>query len=656
MVEANGQPPRKIIAVIMSKPSRHYQTGILSGIYSTAFKHNCNVAVFGSTNPRDSEMAQYGEMSIYRIINYDKLAGVIYIPDTIIYAKRDEVITKPFLKAVKEKHIPAVTIDLKFDGIPCYWCDDTPVVEAMVSHLIEVHGCKDIAYMTGKEGHPHSIARLEGFRRAMREHGLEIQPNREYYGDFWYTSGEPFCDFITSAPNGMPEAIVCGCGPMAESVYKGLQRRGYRIPGDVKLAGFEEAKSRAPFISSTNRRTDSVGVAACEGLFKMINGEVIPENTRVSSNIIHNFQLTCGCVAADDFDILELCGADIDTGTTYSSEYNTMKDGLTSKTTSEDLMWCMDYFTYFLGNFKGFYLCMCDGWHDPVRSLDESRKTTEFTPEMVVYYQRYYDAQGEFFRYVGDRDRFSLDEMFPMLSYGRDEPMAYVMRAIHFQERVFGYAVITFGDRLQTPIENFDFWINDISTSIESLRRLNNARYLYSKVQLDAITDGMTGLYNRNGFNAMFSKMLEQAEQSGLDTAVVLGDLNGLKYVNDTFGHIEGDEIIKTGARTINECSITGAVCENNFRIGGDEFVKVAYGCFTDQNIADFLEDVKKHLQNYNDISNKPYKVNIPIGVKLCRAGEPRSNPDALLSEADKIMYSEKIRIKTALGMDPHKR
>lgn len=655
MVEANDLPQRKIIAVIMSKPSKHYQTGLLKGIYSVAFKHNCNVAVFGSTNPRDSESAHDGEMSIYKLINYDKLAGVIYVPDTVIYEKRDEIITEPFLRAVREKNVPAVTIDLKYDGIPCYLCDDTSVVKAMVSHMIEAHGCRDIAYMTGKKGHPHAAARLNGFREAMREHGLEIQPNREYYGDFWYTSGEAFCDFVTSAPNGMPEAIVCGCGPMAESVYKGLRKRGYSIPRDIKLAGFEEAVPRAPFISSTNRRTDSVGKAACEGLFKLINGESVPESIQVSSQIICNFQLTCGCVLADDYDILELCGADIDAGSTYFSEYNTMKDGLTSMTSTDEMLWCLDYFSYYLRNFKGLYLCMCDGWNDPVHSLDESRKTKCFTPEMVIYYKHYYDAQGELHRSVGDQERFSAEDMFPLLTYGKDEPMAYVLRAIHFQDRVFGYAAITFGDRLQTPVEDFDYWINDISTSIESLRRLNNARYLYSKVQLDAITDGMTGLYNRNGFNAMFSKMLEQAEKSGLDTAVILADLNGLKYVNDTFGHVEGDEIIKTAARAMSECSIPGAVSENNFRIGGDEFVKVAYGHLSDRDVADFRSSLEKYLENYNSTTVKPYKVYIPIGVKLCRPGEPR-NPDALLSEADKLMYSEKLRIKTKLGIAPDER
>ena len=653
---ANEAPKRKVIGVIMSKPSLPYQTGILKGIYSVAFAHNCNVAVFGSAHPRDDEPSHTGEMSMYRFINYDKLAGVIYIPDAVMYSKRDEVITEPFLKTVREKHIPAVTIDQLYDGIPGYMCNDKPVVKSMISHMIEVHGCKDIAYLSGTAGHPHSVARMEAFREAMEEHGLEVQPNREYFGDFWYTCGEPFCDFLTSAPNGMPEAVVCANGAMAESVYRELKKRGYHIPRDIKLASFEEADSAAPFITSTNRSTSSVGRAACEGLFKVIEGESVPEVTHVDSDVTDNFQITCGCSTADDFDLLEMCrNTQKETSTSFFSEYNTMRDSMVAISTIDDMLWCMDFYTFYLEDFKGFYLCMCDGWNDPKLLMDEKQKTTDFTPEMILYYTRYYDSKGELQKEVGDQGRFPREDMFPLLTDGEGEPKAYVMRSVHFQERLFGLAAITYGDRLQTPIDIFDHWLNDFAMTLEAWRRLSSARFLYSKMQLDAITDEMTGLFNRNGFNNMFPRMLKHAQNAKMNVAVILGDLNGLKYVNDTFGHGEGDEIIKTAANAMKKCEVPGADTENNFRIGGDEYVKVVYGHITEKDIETFRNNMREYLEKYNSTSGKPYKVYIPLGVKFC-SGEEARNPDTLLSEADKLMYDEKVRIKTELGIDPDAR
>lgn len=114
-----------------------------------------------------------------------------------------------------------------------------------------------------------------------------------------------------------------------------------------------------------------------------------------------------------------------------------MKDGLTSMTNADEMLWCLDYFSYFLRDLKGLYLCMCSNWNDPVCSLDENRKTTGFTPEMIMYYKHYYDAQGELHQNVGNQERLPTEDMFPLLTHGRDEPMAYVLRAIHFQDRVF---------------------------------------------------------------------------------------------------------------------------------------------------------------------------------------------------------------------------
>lgn len=651
----NSGKKRKTIGVIMSKPSKIFQTCLLSGIYESAFEHDCNVVVFSTTNPRSDALYHNGELSIFSLINYDKLAGVIYIPDTIIYNQRDNVITKRFLKIVKEKNIPAVTIDIKYEGVPCIACDDSPAIRKMVDHFIEEHDCSDIAFMTGREGHPIAEARLNAFRDSMEEHGLVVGSHREFYGDFWYNAGEDFVDFITEDGTPLPEAIVCAGGPMMESVYAALKKRGVRIPTDVRIGGLEEYVPRAPFLSTVVRQPSTVGKAACDNLFKISRGEKVPMEMYEPVDIAENYQISCGCAHSDEFDLLKLCGTDADLGDVYFSEYNTMKESLISKNNAEEMMWCLDNYTYFLKNFQGLYLCMCEDWNDPSGSLDDVSHHRNFTDKMVMFYKREMDEDGNPHTQVGNILTFDSKDIFPLLDKGDGEPMAYVLRALHFEDRVFGYVAITFGDWKQTPNENFDYWINDVSDALESVRRLNHSRYLYVKVQQDAITDMMTTLYNRNGFNSMFPKMMEQAARVGLDIAVAVGDLNNLKEVNDTYGHIEGDEMIKTAAKTISTVKIAGALSENNFRIGGDEFVKVVIGKFTENSDKKFEEDVTAYLKEYNKNSGKPYTVRVPVGVCICRAGET-STSDKLLSGADKLMYEKKLRIKQEMGVKPEAR
>lgn len=637
----------------MSKPSKIYQTCLLNGIYESAFEHNCNVVVFATTYPRSDIPYHNGELSIFDLVNYDKLAGVIYVPDTVIYNERENVITKPFLNAVKEKHIPAVTIDYKYEGVPCIFCDDGPAIKKMVDHLVEEHSCSDIAFMTGHEGHPIAEARLNAFREAMEDHGLVINPKREFYGDFWYNAGNDFINYITEGGSELPDAIICAAGPMTESTYAALRKRGIRIPADIKLGGFEEYVPRAPFLSTVDRQPSEVGKKACNDLFKIMAGEKVPSESHIAYEIVENYQMSCGCVKAEDYDILSLCGTDADLGELYCSEFNTIKESLISKNSAEEMMWTLDNYTYFLKNFQGLYLCMCDDWNDPQTSHDDSSMHRTFTDNLVLFYKRTHDDEGVPHTQVGNIQRFSSKDIFPFPD--DDKPMAYVLRALHFEDRVFGYVAITFGDWKQTPNDNFDYWINDVSNALESQRRLNHSRYLYYRVQQDAVTDLMTGLYNRNGFNAMFPKMMEQAARVGLDIAVAMGDLNNLKQVNDTYGHMEGDEMIKTAAKTISTVKIEGALSENNFRIGGDEFVKIVIGKFSDECDKKFMDNVTAYLKEYNKSSGKPYIVRVPVGVSICKAGDT-ATADKLLSAADELMYEKKIKIKKEMGVVPERR
>ncbi len=646
---------RKIIGVILSKPSKQYQAGLLKGIYEVAFANNYNVVVFATSHPRGDNLSKLGELSIYSLINYDKLAGIIYIPDIIIFDQRDEIITDPLLKAAREKNIPLVTIDYKYESVPCYYCNDGEVVKAMVNHMIEVHGCKDIAYMTGVKGHPHATARLAAYREAMEAHGIPVDEDRIYYGDFWYNKGREVVDSLLSSEKGLPEAICCACGQMAESVYSACVERGIHIPRDMKLAGFEEAVGRAPFISTTNRQTTSVGRAACEGLFSLIEKGTAPSLSYISCDTIKNFAMTCGCVEGDDYDILSLKGDDIDCGMSYYSEYNTLSEDLTSVANTDDLMWTIDNNTYYLGEFEGVYICLCDGWDDPKISLEEDHNQNGFTQKMEMRYFRKYDKKRVAEKYVGNEITFDKNEIFPLLTNGDGEPSAYVLRSLHFRDRVFGFLAITYRNRLEAPNENFDYWINDISTAIEAQRRLNNVRALYDQVQKDAVTDKMTELYNRNAFNKMLPDLLKNAKRDEIDAVVVLGDLNGLKSVNDTYGHNEGDELIKTAAEAISSVSIPGADNEKNFRIGGDEFVKVAVGHLNENLLEQMRSDLNKYLDEYNKTSDKPYKVSMPVGYCVCHAQDDL-DPDKILSSADKMMYGEKVKMKISLGIDPNQR
>jgi diguanylate cyclase (GGDEF)-like protein len=91
----------------------------------------------------------------------------------------------------------------------------------------------------------------------------------------------------------------------------------------------------------------------------------------------------------------------------------------------------------------------------------------------------------------------------------------------------------------------------------------------FKKLQINAATDALTGLYNRRLFDEYCDKELNRAKRYGQQLAIVILDLHKLKEVNDRYGHLQGDEILQLAAATLRK---TLRASDFAFRIGGDEF------------------------------------------------------------------------------------
>jgi diguanylate cyclase (GGDEF)-like protein len=92
----------------------------------------------------------------------------------------------------------------------------------------------------------------------------------------------------------------------------------------------------------------------------------------------------------------------------------------------------------------------------------------------------------------------------------------------------------------------------------------------FKKLQLSAVTDPLTGLYNRRLFTESFEKELNRARRYGLPLSIVMLDLHRFKEVNDKYGHPQGDDVLRAAATTLQRALRTS---DSAFRVGGDEFV-----------------------------------------------------------------------------------
>ena len=155
------------------------------------------------------------------------------------------------------------------------------------------------------------------------------------------------------------------------------------------------------------------------------------------------------------------------------------------------------------------------------------------------------------------------------------------------------------------------------------------------RVRERSFIDYNTGVYNRNGYENDLPKIIEKAEKK--DLGFVICDLNLLKYVNDTYGHMEGDKLILKAASVL-QSSLTGA--PKLYRIGGDEFA-----AFYFDNKINNIESEIGLIPNKCKEASESLQAPLEIAVGFARLKEDESVDD-MIKRADAVMYANKAELK----------
>jgi diguanylate cyclase (GGDEF)-like protein len=152
-----------------------------------------------------------------------------------------------------------------------------------------------------------------------------------------------------------------------------------------------------------------------------------------------------------------------------------------------------------------------------------------------------------------------------------------------------------------------------------------------------ATTDELTMLANRRGFRMIAEPMIALCQRAWHPAAAVTFDLDGLKQINDEFGHAAGDAAIKDFARILLKVFRNSDVIA---RVGGDEFCVL----LTDPTEADPtfpLVRLQRRIDSHNAATNQPYRLAFSAGTAVFNK-KRHTSVDDLLRDADQSMYSQK--------------
>ncbi len=180
-------------------------------------------------------------------------------------------------------------------------------------------------------------------------------------------------------------------------------------------------------------------------------------------------------------------------------------------------------------------------------------------------------------------------------------------------------------------------WIDGRTVHIETATEITHQKEYEQQLQYYASTDGLTGVYNREWGHKIMREIVGRTGNNPEDGSLVFIDLDGLKYVNDTFGHDVGDQMINNIVQ-IARASIrkSDAIC----RWGGDEFL-LLLRCKTE--VAErIMRTINERIAAFNAAGKAPYILSISHGITELSAASTES-VEVIVSRADQLMYQNKM-------------
>lgn len=632
---------QKNIAVLMTALDSDAQAEILKGIETYGKKNGCNIAVFlWFTGAYEKEKHDFGEVNIAMLPELNLFDGVILLADIFHMAVNRRLLEE----RLAEVTCPIVTIGCKYQGASSVCADSYAGMRGMVEYLVEERGLKRLHFVKGVEGNADAEARFRAYVDVLTEHGIPVLPERISRGDFYVTGGESAAKEILSSPLPFPEAIVCANDTMAITICDILTEKGYRVPEDVVITGYDysmEGRLHYPRIISVRIKGQELGERACKKVLSFMTGRGTETDSVVSDEVVLEEESVWDILMKNKEAAFE-GGINI-TDITYrkmAHHINSMEKNIMEADGFEGWMTALKAFIEQV-NPPEFFCCVNQNFVENTFKAAMVEQEEISIQERLAYSDRV-DVliaykNGVFREKASFPSKYAFDELFQDAATGK----TYIFSPLHYLERNFGYVV--FVDS-RFPVLNplYVSWLIYMGHSIENIRKqcmLKNAM-----IRLDEmyIKDSLTGAYNRFGMERYFAELKRKCLLSHGQMQVSFVDVDGLKKINDVYGHETGDTIISITAKILQRA------CGHYYviRYGGDEFVIM--GMISDATeIKDYWSRAQDSVAEYNAMRGQQAELSFSYGYFVF-CPEMNTYLEDCIRAADQRMYSDKKQKKHA--------
>lgn len=581
----------------------------------------------------------YQHMAVAAHLTKQNVDGIIFVSGTQMYYVTPDYL-RTYIKSFEP--LPVLSVGCAFEDVHSVISDCRKGIQELVTHLITEHHCKRIALMSVGGYSVEGADRTRAFQETLEENGLAFLPSLVMYGSFTYSGAiSALTEYYQKKGKIDFDAIVALNDNMAFGCIDFFGKNRILVPEDIIVTGYDDLARSAfttPSLTTVNQDIEGQGYTAAQMVYRMIRKEKIEMNCHMATNAI--FRQSCGCtekkldVQQEKTPIaewFEKSAQFVDTVHLYTELQNDVPlEKL--RTQIDDVLSVLDYsaaaicffktpvstdrFEYYTLPPEALLLSAFDK-HTKYQ-LDTSKKAITFDPRKEML------PKGIF---------PNLNGMIVIALYRNSIQYGYIVfRPGHYDMVVYNMACKILSSTLASSY--------NITCAEREKKELEKEYTIANRISL---TDEMTGLLNRRGIISLGQKTLEVAEAISQSGVVIYGDMDGLKKINDTYGHAAGDRAIKAESKLLKKQFLGLDIIG---RLGGDEFALIA----PDMSEREFLSIKKKlyaECTAWNKTSKEKFTLSISLGFASFTPEMKKYNINKLLEVADKSLYQEKERKKS---------
>lgn len=282
---------RKVLALLTCNASLRddYQGALRLGMERACAARDVDLWVFAGRNNWTRSADQH---RLFRLVDESRVHGIVIAAGLI------ESFTplSGVLETLRERcNVPMCAVGQEVEGMPSICIDNAAAAAQLAEHLVQVHGRRRFAYISGPPEHHESRERLRGVQAALARHGLELDPLNVATGDFAVSGGRRAVQELL-ARGARFDALLGVNDHTALGAIEALRQSPRGCPEHVAVAGFDDAAS-ARFgvvpLTTIRQPVTRLGTLAVESIASAWRGEARTRHVTLGTELI--LRDSCGC-------------------------------------------------------------------------------------------------------------------------------------------------------------------------------------------------------------------------------------------------------------------------------------------------------------------------------------------------------------------------